>query len=824
MALFLKITLRVLVLGAIFSFLLQRLVIPGQPLRSLGPLLVLLVSGAAWYLLVKKKKTRAAIQVLVIGIWAAVSTVITLTNGVLSPMIASYSALIIGTGWLLGYRAALAMTSVTVVGIFALAIGEVTGLLTMLPSVPRLLGAGVTAMVLVISVAMVGAAMRLNQARITELRRVGRELELRTQELETTQRELTQAQAVAMMGSWTYDFASDVLKMSDETCRLFGLPVGSEGSLATFEAQVHPDDVALVHGAWNAAKYDGIFDVEYRTVLGQTTHWVHSRAEVTTTPDGVLHSAMGISKDITERKHHEVELTAALHRMQHLARERDESESRFRALMENIEGVAVQGYAMDGTVTYWNAAAQRLYGYSAAEAMGANLMDLIIPAGMREGVSQAMRDMAATGVAIPAGELLLTSKCGAAVPVFSSHALVQSLGRPAELFCMDIDLSVRKKFEAELMAAKADAEQANRAKSTFLTAVSHDLGQPLSALSLLVSVFKHSATPTTNRLIQNMQDCVDGMSGLLTDLMDVSKLDAGVVSPKPTDFSVQELFASVVSVQAVEAQIKGLRLRIRGSAAFAHTDFKLVQRILGNLVSNAVRHTPSGGVLLACRVRGGKQWVEVWDTGVGIAPDKTELVFKEFTQLKDNARTIGSGLGLAIVAKTARLLGLEVRLRSQVGRGSMFAIELPPGRACAVAGPVVVVPRLRPSRIGLVDDNAMLLESLVFALEDAKYEVVAACSGQDLLARLGAQAPDIVISDYRLGGGETGIDVIDATRRVFGADLPCLIITADTGPAVSMAMANRNIAVLYKPLDVAVFLTFVKEATERRKSLDGAVH
>ena len=693
---FLRFTIGVLLIGSLASLLLQRLVIPGQPIRSLGPALLLVVSVIVGILLARNK-IRAATYVLVIGTWTTISAMITLTNGVLSPAVASYGVIIIVTGWLVSPRAALVMTGVTVVGVFALAIGELTGFLRMLPDVPRLLGAGMVGIVSIIAALMVVAAMRVNKNRLAELRKVGRELAQRTQDLE-----------------------------------------------------------------------------------------------------------------------------AALHRMQGLVHAHDESESRFRALMENIEGVAVQGYAMDGTVTYWNTAAQRLYGYSAAEAVGRNLLDLIIPMEMRAQATQAMQQMATTGGVTPASELLLMSKSGISVPVFSSHARVHPPGRPVELFCLDIDLTVRKQFEAELISAKADAEQANRAKSTFLTAVSHDLGQPLSALSLLVSVFKQSTPPTANRMIQNMQDCVDGMSGLLTDLMEMSKLDAGVVIPKPTDFAVQELFSSVVSVHAVEALMKGLRLRIRRSAAFAHTDFKLVQRILGNLVSNAVRNTPNGGVLVACRVRAGRQWVEVWDTGVGIAPDKTELVFEEFTQLKDDARTLGSGLGLAIVAKTARLLGLQVRLQSRVGRGSMFAIELPQGRACGVVGQAVVAaPRLRPSRIGLVDDNAMLLESLVFALEDAKYDVVAASNAQDLLARLGTQAPDIVISDYRLGAGETGIEVIDSARQVFGADLPCLIITADTGPALSVAMAKRNIAVLYKPLDVADFLAFVREATERRKSQEG---
>jgi hypothetical protein len=182
---FLRISIGVLLVGSLLSLLIQRIVIPGQIIRSLGPALVIFVAVSAWVLLARGK-ARAATYVLLLGLWAAVTTVITLTNGVLSPMVASYSVIIIGTGWLLSPKAAVVMTGITVTGLFGLAMGELTGFLRLLPDIPRLLGAGVSGIVFIISALLVTAGMRVNQNRLSELRRVGRELAQRTQELEAS--------------------------------------------------------------------------------------------------------------------------------------------------------------------------------------------------------------------------------------------------------------------------------------------------------------------------------------------------------------------------------------------------------------------------------------------------------------------------------------------------------------------------------------------------------------------------------------------------------------------------------------------------------------
>jgi hypothetical protein len=244
---------------------------------------------------------------------------------------------------------------------------------------------------------------------------------------------------------------------------------------------------------------------------------------------------------------------------------------------------------------------------------------------------------------------------------------------------MDRDVTERLAAAAELKAAKCAADKANRAKSHFLAAASHDLRQPLSALSLYIGVLKAKIDPEHDALVGNIKDCVGTLSILLNDLLDVSKLEAGVVTPNIADVSLETLLTPLVSIHSVKAAQKGLLLRWRQSNTAVHTDGQLLHRILGNLIANAVRYTEQGGVLIACRRHNNKHWLEIWDTGIGIPEDKTELIFEEYQQLGNpDGLKKGSGLGLAIVAKAAKLLNLEIRLKSREGRGTLFAVELPP--------------------------------------------------------------------------------------------------------------------------------------------------
>lgn len=376
-----------------------------------------------------------------------------------------------------------------------------------------------------------------------------------------------------------------------------------------------------------------------------------------------------------------------------------------------------------------------------------------------------------------------------------------------------------EKKETALIAAKAEAEAANHDKSRFLAAASHDLRQPLSALLLYVGVLSGRATPENAHLVASIQNCCDSLSELLTDLLDVSKLDAGVVASRPADFSVSDFLSSLLTVHSAEAAIKNLRLRLRPSdGIIAYTDQHLLGRIVGNLLANAIRYTHRGGVLIACRRRAGVHWIEIWDTGEGIPADKTKAIFEEFTQLGDDARTRGSGLGLAIVAKTAALLGLEIRLRSRPGRGSMFAIALPPGHTVVPGTPSAQGRKIGQLRIALVENHPETRQALILALKETGHQVIATESGKSLLEQLENCTPDIVISDYRLGEGETGFQVIAKAREVFGTDLPAIIITGDTAPKLIRSMTDRGIAVHFKPLQMDALLAVIRQATARESS------
>ena len=381
------------------------------------------------------------------------------------------------------------------------------------------------------------------------------------------------------------------------------------------------------------------------------------------------------------------------------------------------------------------------------------------------------------------------------------------------------DITDLRQAYQEMHQATAVAEKANHAKSHFLATASHDLRQPLSALALYVGVLTKRAEPQQKELVDNIRGCVDSLSELLKDLLDVSKLDAGVVKKQLSDFAVDDLLASHMAIQSVNASMKGLKLRMRPSGAMVRTDPKLLSRIVGNLITNAIRYTHQGGVLLACRKHGNSWWLEVWDTGEGIPEDKHSVIFEEFQQLNQTGRTRGSGLGLAIVSKMAHLLGLAIHLRSRPGRGSVFAIELPAAQDPQPNEPIRVsqnkIPR--PLRMAVVDDDSRVLRAMVMALEGEGHDVVAADDAAKVVVQLQDHAPDIIISDYRLAQGRTGFEAVAAVRKKFGKDdLPAILVTGDTDPALIRSMADQGIAVHYKPLQLDTLQAFIKESVERR--------
>lgn len=471
----------------------------------------------------------------------------------------------------------------------------------------------------------------------------------------------------------------------------------------------------------------------------------------------------------------------------------------------------------DSHVVDVNAAACRLLGYTREELLQLSVTEMATETkGAAQRWQQHFTELRQAG-----SKKLETAQRAKDHTLISLEVIANYVQFDGKEYCCALvrDITERKRNAEALLAAKGEAENANRAKSRFLAAASHDLRQPLSALSLYLGVLQGRIGPEYNDLMARIQACCDSLAQLLSDLLDVSKLDAGVIAPKLSDFAVSDFLSGLVAVHSAEAGLKGLRLRWHPcGSVVARTDRNLLARIVNNLIANAIRYTSKGGVLIACRRREGKQWIEVWDTGMGIPEDKSEAIFEEFTQLGDDARNRGSGLGLAIVSKMATVLRLKIRMRSQLGRGSVFAVELPLGRSLLSTEPQAQQPQTRQLRIGVVEDHPDVRQSLVLALENMGHEVVAAANGHALLKHLGKHAPDIVISDYRLGAGETGFQAIEAARSAFGAQLPAIIITGDTDPTLIRSMTNRGIVLHFKPLHLDTLRAFVTQATERRAS------
>jgi signal transduction histidine kinase/CheY-like chemotaxis protein len=349
---------------------------------------------------------------------------------------------------------------------------------------------------------------------------------------------------------------------------------------------------------------------------------------------------------------------------------------------------------------------------------------------------------------------------------------------------------------------------ANQAKSRLLAAASHDLRQPMHALALYVDQLRAGLPSERTALTHRIEDAVGNLSELLDQLLDLSKLDAGAVAVAPQDFALGEMLATVESQFAPLARANGIDLRVRNSDAWLRSDPVLVQRIVSNLLANAVRYTERGGVLVGCRRRGERIRIEVWDTGCGIPDDRREDVFREFVRLDHGThrRASGLGLGLAIVARLVELLGTQIELHSRPGRGSVFAFELPLGTAQRTAAREAVA-HLRVAGLHgvfalVVDDEEDARTGMCGLLERWGCLTLAATGTDAAIALLAAhdRPPELIVSDYRLAANENGVDAIERIRVALGDQVPAVLITAETAAAVKRAAAAIGVPVLHKPV------------------------
>jgi PAS domain S-box-containing protein len=369
-------------------------------------------------------------------------------------------------------------------------------------------------------------------------------------------------------------------------------------------------------------------------------------------------------------------------------------------------------------------------------------------------------------------------------------------------------ITERKQIAEALRDARDAAEAANRSKDKYLAAASHDLLQPLNAARLLISTLRERHLPDVEQvLVERTHQALEGAEDLLTDLLDISRLDQAAVKPDIALYRLDELFAPLVSEFQSVAAATGLSLRVHMGDYAIHTDLRLMTRILRNFLSNACRYTDDGSILLGARRRGNALRIEVWDTGRGIPADRLDSIFLEFNQL-DVGRAAdrkGVGLGLAIVERIAKILDYRIQVHSRPGRGSMFSIEVPISREIPLpisqAAPQPSTGNPLPGRRLLVLDNEVsILESMSALLGQWGCEVVTATDEATALAALQGQAPELILADYHLDHGVVGCEVVRHLREHFSRTIPAVIITADRTDQCRRSLQRLDAPLLNKPV------------------------
>ncbi len=472
-----------------------------------------------------------------------------------------------------------------------------------------------------------------------------------------------------------------------------------------------------------------------------------------------------------------------------------------------------------GTILFANRQVGPMFGYDPAEIMGARV-ELLLPerfrikhVGHRETFSHNVR-VRPMGMGL---ELFGMRKDGTEFPVEISLSPMPQPGNVLVAAAIR-DVTERRQAQKALEEARLDADRANHAKSRFLATASHDLRQPLQTLGLLNGALRRMVQdPDCLDILREQDLALDNMSRLLNGLLDISKLESGAIRPEISDFDLAPMFDELRRDFANLAASKGLRLAIDSPVVFVRSDVALVGQLLRNLLSNAIKYTQQGSVALRCEARGARERIEVRDTGVGIAPGQIGLIFEEFYQVgvSPNSSRDGYGLGLSIVQRIARLLDLKVEVTSEVGKGSVFAIELPRSavqepRDAGVAGQVTTAAHGAAQHILLVEDEPSVRNAMKLLLEMDGYEVTAAASAGDALPLLRREYFDLIVTDYHLEGGRTGTEVISAARENYGLLVKAILVTGDTSAAVREMQADAQLRITSKPINSEELLAQVR--------------
>jgi len=537
---------------------------------------------------------------------------------------------------------------------------------------------------------------------------------------------------------------------------------------------------------------------------------------------GACEAIIAFGDDLTDLKFQEREI-------EERSNELRKSEALKAAIFDNALAAFVSCDS-EGRIVEFNPAAEAMFGWKREAVLGRQVGEVIIPARTRLEHQEGMKTLPlgrrftlsalrADGSEFPAEMLVWRTELDG--KAFHSASLADLTGLRNEQL-----LRALKVERDAAVTARDEANRANASKSTFLAAASHDLRQPLHAIMLLAGVLNRDLEDSEHGAIAHkLSSAVNILCHSVDTLLDVSRLDAQAITPRPRKISVDKVLIELHDIHSPTIESKGLRLSVRGCDVGIHSDQPLLLRLLNNLVDNALKFTKHGGVLLSARHRAsGELWIEVWDSGCGIPAKDQERIFDEFTQLNNpnRDRSLGLGLGLSIVTRIADALGMRVRVDSRVGVGTRMRLVVP--STLVTRGPaesaqdfeaeVVSTLGPLPGRVLVVDDDTTVREALAIALR--RHNIHCETAGTfDEAIRLWKRPRsfDVLITDLRFDTIVTGVDLAVALRTLHDTEIPCILITGDSSLTQSGAMNALGIRVLVKPVsDYKVLQTLASEA------------
>jgi protein-histidine pros-kinase len=499
----------------------------------------------------------------------------------------------------------------------------------------------------------------------------------------------------------------------------------------------------------------------------------------------------------------------------------DDSEAYFRNVLESAPDAMII-VDEQGKIAIVNAQVETMFGYERQEILGRKIETLLPERSREQHVSHRERFVRDPKLR-PMGkglDLLAKRKDGSEFPVEISLSPVRT-GGVGFVSSVIRDVTERKRMQDEIIAARREAERANKANSAFLAAASHDLRQPVQALSLLNGALRRTVKDERAlEMIDSQQHSLTAMTNLLNSLLDISRLDAGAVSPELEDFPIRRLIDRLSDEFARQAQHNGLEFSSLSNDSVVCSDPNLLAEIIQNLVSNAIRYTDKGGVTLECIETEGQCRIDVTDTGIGIEEDQIDAIFGEFHQCKaPGASKEGFGLGLAIVKRLAELLEVQIAVVSNVGKGSCFSITVPTVAGALAVGEEEVrdmsgIEAFSTGLVILIEDDVNVANAWGLLLEAEGFRVATAASATEARALIKHldESPALLVSDYHLLDGSTGVEAVSAIREFFDKQIPAFIVSGDTSKVVKEARLIDNCTLLSKPVDTNRLLAAAREA------------